>query len=138
MLCQPLPREVREQAEHPTVTRSGREVEGELIRGRLLWILSCCSKMSTLLCRIRRLEEEAARLRADYRRQQGYVAIRTFPATTVSTTTFPTPPASITPPDSPPRHHHRHTSNTNQDFYNGELFEYCDMIMIMLSCFPNC
>ena len=46
MLCQPLPREVREQAEHPTVTRSGREVEGESIRGRLLWILSCCSKIS--------------------------------------------------------------------------------------------
>ena len=84
MLCQPLPREVREQAEHPTVTR------------------------------IRLLEEEAARLRLDYRRQQGYVAIRTFPATTFSSTTYPattftTPPATITPPDSPPRHHHSHT-----------------------------
>ena len=68
------------------------------------------------MCRIRLLEEEAARLRADYRRQQGYVAVRTFPATT-----YPTPPPSITPPDSPPRHHHRHTATTFRDFYNSEL-----------------
>ena len=71
------------------------------------------------LCRIRRLEEEAARLKADYWRQQSYVAIRTFPS--LPRNTFS---STVSPPDSPPRHHHHHTSATAEDFYNGELVKF--------------